>query len=58
LESPIELIFHNVPHFFEVADRVHIHRLGTINPKDYTMSDAVAFMIGTAITFTRQSWSN
>jgi len=47
---PIVLISHNMPHVFEVADRVHIHRLGrrlcVIDPKDYTMSDAVAFMTG------------
>ena len=47
---PIVLISHNMPHVFEVADRIHIHRLGkrlcTIDPKDYTMSDAVAFMTG------------
>ena len=47
---PIILISHNMPHVFEVADRVHIHRLGkrlcVIDPKDYTMSDAVAFMTG------------
>jgi fructose transport system ATP-binding protein len=47
---PIILISHNMPHVFEVADRIHIHRLGSrlcvINPKDYTMSDAVAFMTG------------
>ncbi len=47
---PIVLISHNMPHVFEVADRIHIHRLGkrlcTIRPKDFTMSDAVAFMTG------------
>ncbi len=47
---PVVLISHNMPHVFEVADRIHIHRLGerltTISPKDYTMSDAVAFMTG------------
>jgi fructose transport system ATP-binding protein len=47
---PIVLISHNMPHVFEVADRIHIHRLGKrltiISPKDYTMSDAVAFMTG------------
>lgn len=47
---PIVLISHNMPHVFEVADRIHIHRLGkrlcVINPKDFTMSDAVAFMTG------------
>ena len=26
---PIILISHNMPHVFEVADRIHIHRLGT-----------------------------
>jgi fructose transport system ATP-binding protein len=47
---PIVLISHNMPHVFEVADRIHIHRLGkrltVINPKDYSMSDAVALMTG------------
>lgn len=47
---PVVLISHNMPHVFEVADRIHVHRLGerlcTIRPKDYTMSDAVAFMTG------------
>lgn len=47
---PIILISHNMPHVFELADRIHIHRLGqrlcVIDPKDYTMSDAVAFMTG------------
>jgi fructose transport system ATP-binding protein len=47
---PIVLISHNMPHVFEVADRIHIHRLGrrlcVIDPKDFTMSDAVAFMTG------------
>jgi fructose transport system ATP-binding protein len=50
---PIVLISHNMPHVFEVADRIHVHRLGkrlcVINPKDYTMSDAVAFMTGAAL---------
>jgi fructose transport system ATP-binding protein len=49
---PIILISHNMPHVFEVADRIHIHRLGkrltVINPKDHTMSDAVAYMTGAA----------
>jgi len=47
---PIILISHNMPHVFEVADRIHIHRLGkriaVINPKDFSMSDAVAIMTG------------
>ncbi len=47
---PIVLISHNMPHVFEVADRIHIHRLGrrltVIDPKEYSMSDAVALMTG------------
>ena len=47
---PIVLISHNMPHVFEVADRIHIHRLGrrlcVIRPNDYGMSDAVALMTG------------
>jgi fructose transport system ATP-binding protein len=47
---PIILISHNMPHVFEVADRIHIHRLGkriaVIDPKDFSMSDAVAIMTG------------
>jgi fructose transport system ATP-binding protein len=47
---PIVLISHNMPHVFEVCDRIHIHRLGrrltVIDPKEHTMSDAVAFMTG------------
>ena len=47
---PIVLISHNMPHVFEVADRVHIHRLGkrlcVIDPKQHSMSDAVAYMTG------------
>ena len=47
---PIILISHNMPHVFEVCDRIHIHRLGrrltVIKPGDYSMADAVAFMTG------------
>jgi len=39
-----------MPHVFEVADRIHIHRLGkrlcVIDPKEYEMSEAVAMMTG------------
>lgn len=49
---PIVLISHNMPHVFEVADRIHVHRLGkrlcVIKPQDHSMSDAVAFMTGAA----------
>jgi fructose transport system ATP-binding protein len=47
---PIILISHNMPHVFEVADRIHIHRLGrrltVVDPKKISMSDAVAMMTG------------
>ena len=47
---PIILISHNMPHVFEVADRIHIHRLGkrhaVVDPKMISMSDAVAIMTG------------
>jgi len=46
----IVLISHNMPHVFEVADRVHVHRLGrrlcVVNPESCSMSDAVAIMTG------------
>jgi len=44
------LISHNMPNVFEVADRIHIQRLGAcagvITPKTHTMEDAVAIMTG------------
>jgi fructose transport system ATP-binding protein len=47
---PIILISHNMPHVFEVADRIHIHRLGrrltVVDPRKVTMSEAVAMMTG------------
>lgn len=47
---PIILISHNMPHVFEVADRIPVHRLGrrlcVIDPKSHSMSDAVALMTG------------
>jgi fructose transport system ATP-binding protein len=47
---PVILISHNMPHVFEVADRIHIQRLGkrvaVVKPSDVKMSDAVAIMTG------------
>jgi fructose transport system ATP-binding protein len=47
---PVVLISHNMPQVFEIADRVHIMRLGrrvaTITPKSHTMAEAVALMTG------------
>lgn len=44
------LISHNMPHVFELADRIHIQRLGkrsaVVNPKQISMSEAVAVMTG------------
>ena len=49
---PVLLISHNMPHVFEVADRIHIQRLGgcagIITPGSHTMSEAVAIMTGAA----------
>lgn len=48
----IVLISHNMPHVFEVADRIHIQRLGrrvaVVTPQSHTMRDAVAIMTGAA----------
>jgi fructose transport system ATP-binding protein len=39
-----------MPHVFEIADRIHIHRLGrrltVVDPRQCSMSDAVAMMTG------------
>jgi fructose transport system ATP-binding protein len=47
---PVILISHNMPHVFEVADRIHIQRLGrrvaVVTPKTHTMNEAVAIMTG------------
>jgi len=49
---PVILISHNMPHVFDVADRIHIQRLGkkaaTITPQSHSMTDAVAIMTGAA----------
>lgn len=49
---PVILISHNMPHVFEVADRIHIQRLGrrvaTVTPETHNMNDAVAIMTGAA----------
>jgi len=47
---PVILISHNMPHVFEVADRIHIQRLGrcagVVTPRSHTMEEAVAIMTG------------
>ncbi len=47
---PVVLISHDMPHVFELADRIHVARLGkraaVLNPKRISMSDTVAVMTG------------
>lgn len=49
---PVILISHNMPHVFEVADRIHIQRLGrcagVVTPTSHTMPETVAIMTGAA----------
>jgi fructose transport system ATP-binding protein len=54
---PVILISHNMPHVWEVADRIHIQRLarraGVITPQSHTMQEGVAIMTG-AVTLDGQ----
>jgi fructose transport system ATP-binding protein len=47
---PVILISHNMPHVFEVSDRIHIQRLGKraalVRTKEISMPDAVSVMTG------------
>ncbi|MEM7275818.1 MAG: ATP-binding cassette domain-containing protein [Actinomycetota bacterium] len=47
---PVILISHNMPQVFELADRIHVQRLGrraaVVTPQSHTMNDAVAIMTG------------
>ncbi len=47
---PVILISHNMPNVFEVADRIHIQRLGrsagVVTPKSHTPNEVVAIMTG------------
>ncbi|WP_293914003.1 ATP-binding cassette domain-containing protein [Deinococcus sp.] len=47
---PVILISHNMPHVFEIADRIHVHRMGkraaVLNPKKISMADTVSVMTG------------
>lgn len=49
---PIVLISHDMPSVFDLADRVHIQRLGrraaVVSPATHTMEQAVAIMTGAA----------
>ena len=48
--TPVVLISHNMPHVFEIADRIHVQRLGRrvaeIAPGDHSMAEVVAIMTG------------
>jgi fructose transport system ATP-binding protein len=47
---PVILISHDMPHVWEVADRIHVQRLGrriaVIDPKQVSSSDGVGIMTG------------
>ena len=47
------LISHNMPHVFEIADRIHIHRLGkrvaVVDPKEHSMHEVVGIMTGAVV---------
>jgi fructose transport system ATP-binding protein len=47
---PVVLISHDMPHVFDLADRIHIMRLGrrvaVVTPQSHTMAEAVAIMTG------------
>jgi fructose transport system ATP-binding protein len=47
---PVIIISHNMPHVFQIADRIHIQRLGkraaVVNPHKISLSDTVAVMTG------------
>jgi fructose transport system ATP-binding protein len=47
---PVVLISHNMPHVFDIADRIHVHRLGRrvaiVSPKTHTMNQVVGLITG------------
>ncbi|HEX8497365.1 MAG TPA: ATP-binding cassette domain-containing protein [Actinomycetales bacterium] len=47
---PVILISHNMPHVWDVADRIHVQRLGgragIITPRTHTMTEGVGIMTG------------
>jgi fructose transport system ATP-binding protein len=47
---PVVLVSHDMPHVFELADRIHVARLGrraaVVDPRRVSMSDVVAVMTG------------
>ncbi|GLY67332.1 ATP-binding cassette domain-containing protein [Amycolatopsis taiwanensis] len=47
---PVVLISHNMPHVFEIADRIHVHRLGrrvaVVSPETTSMNQVVGLITG------------
>jgi fructose transport system ATP-binding protein len=47
---PVVLISHNMPHVYDIADRIHVHRLGrraaVVSPKTHTMNQVVGLITG------------
>ncbi|MBV8932962.1 MAG: sugar ABC transporter ATP-binding protein, partial [Kutzneria sp.] len=47
---PVVLVSHNMPHVFEIADRIHVHRLGrrvaVVSPHANSMNDVVGLLTG------------
>jgi fructose transport system ATP-binding protein len=56
---PVIIISHDMPHVFELADRILIMRLGkrvaVVTPESHTMSEAVAIMTGATAAELRQA---
>ncbi|MEU6262660.1 ATP-binding cassette domain-containing protein [Saccharopolyspora shandongensis] len=50
---PVVLISHNMPHVFEIADRIHVHRLGrrvgVVTPREHSMSQVVGLITGALV---------
>lgn len=50
---PVVLISHNMPHVFEIADRVHVHRLGrrvaVASPRQHSMNQVVGLLTGALV---------
>lgn len=47
---PVVLISHNMPHVFDIADRIHVHRLGrrvgVVSPSTHSMNQVVGLLTG------------
>lgn len=58
---PIIFISHNMPHVFDICDRVQIMRLGRriaiVDPKTCSMAEAVAIMTGAKPPPPREEWA-